>query len=113
MKPQSIIILLLLLAASLVSCSPGHLGSNEIAFVRDGHLWTIDPDGANAFAVVKQETPVVSYSWSPNHQLLTFRALDATFGYFTSAGDVKADEEQQLASRLADKMASANATLSH
>ncbi len=85
MKPQSIIILLLLLTTSLISCSPGHLGSNEIAFVRDGHLWTIDPDGANAFEIVNQAVPVIGYSWSPNHQLLVFRTLDASFAK-TSAG---------------------------
>src|SRR6266571_9283359 len=85
MKPQSMIILLLLLTTSLISCSPGHLGSNEIAFVRDGHLWTIDPDGANAFEIVNQAVPVIGYSWSPNHQLLVFRTLDASFAK-TSAG---------------------------
>jgi hypothetical protein len=38
----------------------------------------MDPDGANAEAIVKQRTPVVGYAWSPNHEMLTFRTLDAT-----------------------------------
>ena len=54
-----------------------------------------------------------TFTFTADGILIRRGALDATFGYFTSAGDVKADEEQQLASRLADKMASANATLSH
>src|SRR6266702_3705845 len=85
MKPQRIMILLLLLTPGLSSCSSGHLGSNEIAFVRDGHLWTIDPDGANAFEIINQAAPVIGYSWSPNHQLLVFRTLDAGYAK-TSAG---------------------------
>jgi len=63
----------------LTACSPGHVGSNEIAFIRNGHIWTIDPNGANAFQIVAQDAPVVGYSWSPNHQLLVFRTLDAQF----------------------------------
>jgi len=80
MKRQHLILLLLLLLlASLTSCSPGHVGSNEIAFLRDGHLWTIDPDGANAFEVVSDGPPVVGYGWSPNHQILVYRSLDDGF----------------------------------
>src|SRR5207248_2661515 len=73
------ILLWLLLLSSIAACSPGHLGSNEIAFLRNGQLWTIDPDGANAFMVVANAPEVVSYGWSPNHQLLTFRTLDPNF----------------------------------
>ncbi|HEY3993468.1 MAG TPA: hypothetical protein VGM01_11375, partial [Ktedonobacteraceae bacterium] len=51
----------------------------EIAFVRDGHLWTIDPNGANAFTVVAQSTPVVGYGLSPDHQIFVFRTLDSAF----------------------------------
>src|SRR5216684_5968277 len=80
MKHQRLFILVLLLLASTAACSPGHVGGNEIAFLRDGHLWTIDPDGANAFEVFGDDsTPVVGYSWSPTHQILAFRTLDATF----------------------------------
>ena len=85
MKREPTIILLLLLMISLASCSPGHLGGNEIAFVRDGHLWTIDPDGANAFEVVSDGPPVIGYGWSPNHQILVFRTLDSSFAN-TAAG---------------------------
>lgn len=79
-RPIIIIVLLLLLTSQgLMSCSPGNLGSTVIAFVRDGQLWTIDPNGANALAIVSQATPVVGYNWSPNHQLLAFRTLDTSF----------------------------------
>ncbi len=79
MKRKRVILLWLLLLSSVAACSPGHLGSNEIAFLRNGQLWTIDPDGANAFAVVADAPEVVSYGWSPNHQFLTFRTLDPNF----------------------------------
>jgi hypothetical protein len=87
MKHQRIFILLLLICvASAAGCGPGHVGGNEIAFLRDGQLWTIDPDGANAFAVfTDNNTPVVGYSWSPTHQILTFRTLDATFAKTSAA----------------------------
>jgi hypothetical protein len=75
----SIILLALVLLSILVSCSPGHLGSSEIAFVRDGHLWTIDPDGSNAFEVIADNATVIGYGWSPDHQIFTFRTLDGNF----------------------------------
>lgn len=80
-----ICIILPLLLAALAACSPGHTGGNEIAFIRNGQLWTIDPDGANAFAIVGNNPPVLGYGWSPTHQILTFRTIDAAFAA-TSAG---------------------------
>jgi hypothetical protein len=85
MKVQRILLLALLLLVTLAACSPGHLGSNEIAFVRSGQLWTIDPDGANPFAIVAQGPPVVGYSWSPNHQIVAFRMLDEDFARTAAA----------------------------
>src|SRR5437588_8410620 len=79
MRQKRIILLLLLLFLSLASCSPGHLGENEIAFVRDGHLWTIDPSGANAFEVVAASEPVIGYAWSPDHHIFVFRQLDGSY----------------------------------
>ena len=77
MRQLRIALLLFLLFLSLASCSPGHLGGNEIAFVRDGHLWTIDPSGANAFEVVTESAPVIGYAWSPDHHIFVFRLLDS------------------------------------
>lgn len=78
-------LLVLITGLFLASCSPGHIGSNEIAFIRNGAIWTIDPSGANAARIVAQDAPVVGYSWSPNHQLLVFRTLDAQFAKTPSA----------------------------
>ncbi len=86
MQHRRLFILLLLFLASMAACSPGHVGGNEIAFLRGGHLWTIDPDGANAFEVFgDNSTPVVGYGWSPTHQILTFRTLDAAFAKTSAA----------------------------
>ena len=90
MKQQRIILLLLLFCAGIASCSPGHLGSNVIAFIRDGHLWTSDPDGANAFEVVDQDNPVVGYTWSPTHQILSYRTLDTAFAKTSAAKQLSA-----------------------
>src|SRR5579885_2023524 len=85
MKQRRIGLLLLLLLVNLVACSPGHVGTNVIAFIRDGQLWTIDPDGANAFAVFSSNIPVIGYNWSPNHELLAFRTLDPDFAKTAAA----------------------------
>src|SRR6266704_3963765 len=93
MKRQRIFILLplLLFATTLASCSPGHVGGNEIAFLRDGHLWTIDPDGSNAFEVVADDTPVVGYGWSPDHHIFVFRTLDEKFARTAAAKHITGD----------------------
>jgi Tol biopolymer transport system component len=90
------LLLLLLIVSGLAACSPGHVGGNEIAFVRDGHIWTIDPDGANAYEIVSQSTPVVGYSWSPNHQLLAFRTLDESFAKTAAARHLASNPMTQL-----------------
>jgi hypothetical protein len=74
-----LLLALLLIAVFLSSCGPGHIGGNEISFVRDGHLWTIDPDGANAFEVTPNSTPVIGYAWSPDHRIFAFRTLDSNY----------------------------------
>jgi len=77
--------ILLQFALFLSACSPGHIGNNEISFVRDGHLWTIDPDGANEFEVTLNSTTVIGYEWSPDHRIFAFRTLDSDFSK-TAAG---------------------------
>lgn len=79
MKRHRLLLVFLLLCIYLAACSPGHLGGNEIAFVRAGHLWTIDPNGANAFEVTSSNTPVVGYAWSPDHHMFVFRELDSHY----------------------------------
>jgi hypothetical protein len=91
MERKRVLILLLFLLTVLASCAPGHSGSNIITFVRNGQLWTIDPDGANAFAIVTQGAPVVGYNWSPTHRLLAFRVLDTDFAKTSTAQHLSAD----------------------
>ena len=91
MRQQRVLFFLLLLCTSIASCSPGHLGSNILAFIRDGHLWTSDPDGANAFEVVAQDLPVVGYTWSPTHQILSYRTLDTDFAKTSAAKHLSAN----------------------
>ena len=96
MKHQRLFILVLLFLASLAACSPGHVGGNEIAFLRDGQLWTIDPDGTNAFEIAGNDPAVVGYGWSPTHQLLTFRTLDADFAKTSAAKHIASNPLTEL-----------------
>ncbi|HYX51296.1 MAG TPA: hypothetical protein VE843_16230, partial [Ktedonobacteraceae bacterium] len=78
-QKRLLLLTFVLIAIFLSACSPGHIGNKEIAFVRDGHLWTIDPDGANAFEVTSNSTPIIGYAWSPDHRIFAFRSLDSDF----------------------------------
>lgn len=75
----SALALVLLSTLMLAACTSGDLGNEEIAFLRNGNLWTINPGGANAFEAVTQSTPILGYGLSPGHQLFVFRTLDASF----------------------------------
>ncbi|MBE3560322.1 MAG: hypothetical protein IMW89_14020, partial [Ktedonobacteraceae bacterium] len=101
----SVLLLLLLLLSGLSACSPGHLGSSVIAFVRDGHIWTIDPNGNNALEIVAQDTPAVGFAWSPTHQILMFRALDGDFARTAAARQLKT---QPITGQVADVPSTAN-----
>jgi hypothetical protein len=79
MKQLRIGLVSLLLCLGLLACAPGHSGTTVISFLRAGQLWTIDPDGANAFETVASQTSIVSDAWSPDHRILTFRTLDPDF----------------------------------
>ncbi|MBA2286729.1 MAG: hypothetical protein H0W02_14730 [Ktedonobacteraceae bacterium] len=85
MRQQRVALLLLLLLAGLAACSPGHIGSSKIAFVRAGHLWTIYPDGTNPYEIVAGGPSVIGYGWSPSHQVLAFRVLDQGFAQTAAA----------------------------
>lgn len=88
MHKRLLLLIFLLFAVLLSSCSPGHSGNNEISFVRDGHLWTIDPDGANAFEVTPNTTQVIGYTWSPDHRIFVFRTFDSSNSKNTTARHV-------------------------
>jgi hypothetical protein len=82
---------------ALAACSSGSLGNEGIAFVRDGNLWTIDPDRQNAFEVVAQSTPVLGYGLSPNHQIFVFRTLDSDFAKTTAGKHLEINPPTGLA----------------
>jgi len=59
-----------LLLALVAGCAY-HPGGDALAFLRDGHLYTIQPDGANLHQIAGGG--IVSYSWSPSRQQLVYR----------------------------------------
>jgi hypothetical protein len=79
MKRQRLLVALLFLLVLVAACSSGHVGGNQIAFLRNGHLWRIDPDGSNAFEIAQASTPIIGFAWSPTHHMFFFRTLDPTF----------------------------------
>jgi len=60
-----------LLLAALGACSPGHIGGNEIAFLRGGSLWEVDQDGSNLHQIASDQ--VIGFSWSPDHHQIVLR----------------------------------------
>jgi hypothetical protein len=55
---------------ALAACAP-HAGGDEIAYLRDGRLWTVNPDGSGALAI--GGGGVVGFAWSPDHHQVVFR----------------------------------------
>ncbi|WP_146747101.1 TolB family protein [Thermogemmatispora tikiterensis] len=79
------------LALGPSACSPGYSGTAKIAFVRDGQLWTIYPDGSGAYEVADNTPPVVGVGWSPDHHLLVFRTLDSDYAQSAAGRRLKPD----------------------
>jgi tricorn protease len=50
----------------------------RLAFLRDGKLWTMNPDGTDAKAVVS-EAQVFDYDWSPDSKWLVYARMDGSF----------------------------------
>lgn len=62
--------LLVLALLVLAGCAP-HAGGDEIAYLRDGRLWTVNPDESGALVI--GGGGVVGFAWSPDHHQLVFR----------------------------------------
>lgn len=65
---------LLLACLTLAACAL-HPGGDEIAFLRAGQLWTVNPDGTDARAIAGGNT--VGFAWSPDHHQIVFRYASA------------------------------------
>jgi hypothetical protein len=59
------------LPLALVAGCAYHPGGDALAFLRDGALYTIQPDGANLHQIANGD--IVSYGWSPSRQQLVYR----------------------------------------
>jgi hypothetical protein len=60
----------LLAVLGLAACAV-HAGDDEIAYLRDGKLWIVNPDGSGAMAIAAGN--VVGFAWSPDHHQMVFR----------------------------------------
>ncbi|MGO8950601.1 MAG: hypothetical protein ACLQUY_23710 [Ktedonobacterales bacterium] len=64
----------LCLALGLAGCGLTiHPGGSEIAFLRNGTVWVIQPDGTNARSLTSGN--IASLAWSPDHHQLLYRLL--------------------------------------
>jgi hypothetical protein len=59
------------LATALLAGCSYHPGGDALAFLRDGTLYTIQPDGATLHQIASGG--IVSFSWSPSRQQLVYR----------------------------------------
>lgn len=84
MKYQRLMVVLLFLLVLLAACSQGYAGGNQIAFLHNGQLWRIDPDGSDAFEIATASTPIIGFAWSPSHEMFFYRTLDPTFAKTTA-----------------------------
>jgi tricorn protease len=50
----------------------------RLGFIRGGKLWTMNPDGTDAKAVVN-DTQVVDFEWSPDSKWLAYSRMDGSF----------------------------------
>lgn len=66
-----IVVLLATLATTLLAGCAYHPGGDALAFLRNGHLYTIQADGANLHQIAGGD--IVSYSWSPSRQQFVYR----------------------------------------
>lgn len=53
-----------------------HPGGDAIAYLRDGALWLVNPDGSNARQIAAG--PIAGFTWSPNHEWLAYRTIRGT-----------------------------------
>jgi hypothetical protein len=85
-------VLLCLLPAWLLSGCALHPGADEIAFLRGGQLWLVNPDGTGL--VRASGGGVVSFAWSPDHHQLVFRTVAE--GALVPAGSLTPDAPGSL-----------------
>ena len=75
----------------------------RVAFLRGGHLWTMNPDGSDQKEIVK-ESYVFDYEWSPDGKWLMYARRDGSLGselYVVPAGGANADNPARNITRYA------------
>ena len=71
----SVMLAALCLALGLSSCGLTiHPGGSEIAFLRGGTIWVIQPDGSSTRSLTSGD--ITSLAWSPNHHQVIYRMLE-------------------------------------
>ncbi|MDW8243855.1 MAG: S41 family peptidase [Thermogemmata sp.] len=63
-------------AERAVSFSPR---GDRLAFLRQGKLWTIKPDGSDLHLVAGDAATIIDYDWSPNGRWLVYARMDGHF----------------------------------
>jgi hypothetical protein len=84
---------LALYTLALAACSPGHSGGDEIAFLRNGGLWTISPDGSNLNQI--ESGGFIGFAWSPDHHQIVLRRQNGALAQ-SSAPFGQGDSKSEL-----------------
>lgn len=70
-----------LFGALLLAGCAFHGGGDTIAFLRDGQLWSINPDGSGV--AILGRGGVLGFAWSPDHHQVVYRAGSGAFASST------------------------------
>jgi hypothetical protein len=85
-------VLLLIILITLSGCAPGKNGEDAIAFLRNGYIWRIQPDGSSLVQLTGPR--ILGFAWSPDHHRFVARFASSSVSQavhtpiLNSTGDV-------------------------
>jgi tricorn protease len=85
-------------AERAVSFSPR---GDRIAFLRQGKLWTMKPDGGDVRLIAAEGATVLDYDWSPNGRWLVYSCMDGSFASELFIAPVDGSDRPQNITRYA------------
>jgi tricorn protease len=85
-------------AERAVSFSPR---GDRIAFLRQGKLWTMKPDGSDVRLIAAEGATVLDYDWSPNGRWLVYSCMDGSFASELFIAPVDGSDRPQNITRYA------------
>lgn len=88
-RPFRLGLLAMCVAVLLASCGLRN-GGDELAYLQDGQLWVVQPDGSQPRALLR--ATVAGYAWAPNHHELIVRTNTSAGGVAEPGGMLAAPD---------------------